>query len=98
MEKYERVPLTVNAEQYTLDKGIEDGFELYTKVITNGWISSDNLIRVTRPDGTIVCPFIQNRRGVIFIREGDYIITESDNERHVCGADKFFDRYRSVQN
>lgn len=97
MKKYERTSLAVNAEQYELNKGMEDGFELYTRVITNGWIRSDNLIQITRPDGTIVCPFIQNRRGVIFIREGDYIITENDDERHVCGADKFNKRYRPVQ-
>ncbi|NLL77088.1 MAG: hypothetical protein GX235_07560 [Clostridiales bacterium] len=96
MKKYERVPLVVNAEQYVLNKGIEDGFELYSKVITNGWISSENLIQVTRPDRSIVCPFIQNRRGVIFIREGDYIITEEDGERHVCGEDKFDKRYKKI--
>jgi hypothetical protein len=96
MKKYERISLIVSAEQYQLNKGMEDGFELYTKVITNGWISPDNLIQITRPDGTIVCPFIQNRRGVIFIREGDYIIGESDSERHVCGADKFDKRYKPV--
>ncbi len=96
MKKYERISLIVSAEQYQLNKGMEDGFELYTKVITNGWISPDNLIQITRPDGTIVCPFIQNRRGVIFIREGDYIIAENDSERHVCGADKFDKRYKPV--
>lgn len=95
--KYERESLIVNAEQYQINKGMEDGFELYTKVITNGWISPDNLIQITRPDGSIVCPFIQNRRGLIFIREGDYIITEGDKERHVCGADKFPNRFRPIE-
>lgn len=95
--QYERASLIVTAEQYELDKGMEDGFELYTKVVTNGWISSDNLIQVKRPDGSIVCPFIQNRRGVVFIRKGDYIITEGDNERHVCGADKFAVRFRRIE-
>lgn len=90
---YKRESLIVKAEQYQLNKGMEDGFELYTKVITNGWISPDQLIQITRPDGSIVCPFIKNRRGLIFIREGDYIITEGDNERHVCGADKFPKRF-----
>lgn len=95
--KYERASLVVTAEQYELNKGMEDGFELYTKVVTNGWVSSDHLIQVTRPDGSIVCPFIQNRRGVIFIREGDYIITEGDTERHVCGADKFAKRFKLAE-
>lgn len=96
-QKYERASFIVDAEQYEIGKGMEDGFELYTKVITNGWISPDNLVQHLRPDGTVVCPFIQNRRGIIFIRQGDYIITESDNERHVCGADKFPLRYKAME-
>ncbi len=95
--RYERASLIVDAEQYELGKGMEDGFELYTKVVTNGWISHDNLVQFTRPDGAVVCPFIRNRRGIIFIREGDYIITEGDHERHVCGADKFSKRFMPVK-
>lgn len=91
--KYSRAALSVEAQQYAPDLGLEDGFELYTKVVTNGWISPEQLIRIEKPDGTIVCPFIRNRRGIIFLREGDYIITEHDNQRHVCGADKFSERF-----
>lgn len=97
MNRYERASLIVTAEQYEKNKGMEDGFELYTKVVTNGWITAENLIQITRPDGSVVCPFIQNRRGVIFLREGDYIIREGDNERHVCGADKFSKRFKKIQ-
>lgn len=97
MAKYERASLLVTAEQYELNKGMEDGFELYSRVVTNGWITPDRLIQVTEPNGTVVCPFIQNRRGVVFIREGDYIITEGDGERHVCGADKFARRFRPAE-
>lgn len=93
MKKYKRASLMVTAQQYEINKGMEDGFELYTKVVTNGWVSADNLVHITRPDGTVVCPFIKNRRGVIFIHEGDYIIFEEDNQRHVCGADKFSLRF-----
>ena len=97
-KKYKRVSLLVDARQYTPDMGMEDGFELYTTVITNGWISPENLIKITKEDGSIVCPFIQNRRGITFLREGDYIITENDLERHVCGADKFAARYIPIEN
>lgn len=96
-QKYTRAALTVTAEQYEVNQGLEDGFELYTKVVTNGWISPDDLVLITRPDGTVVCPFIQNRRGVIFIRKGDYIIFDENDERHVCGADKFPQRYSPVE-
>ncbi len=96
MKKYERASLVVEAEQYELNKGMEDGFELYVKVVTNGWVSPENLIQIHRPDGTVVCPYLKNRRGVIFIREGDYIILEGDNQKHVCGADKFSSRFRPL--
>ena len=82
---------------YEVGKGMEDGFMPWTSIVTNGWISTEKLVKVTREDGTVVCPFIQNRRGMIFLREGDYIITERDMERHACGSDKFFDRYHSVE-
>lgn len=91
--KYLRHSLEVEAVQYELGKGLEDGFQLYTKVLTNGYIATDGLIQVKREDGTIVCPFISNRRGMVFLRDGDYIITEGDGQRHVCGADKFHKRF-----
>lgn len=91
-----RASLEVEVVKYEHNKYLEDGFELWTKVVTNGWISTDNLIKVTRPDGAVVCPFIRNKRGVIFIREGDYIITENDGERHVCGESKFNKRYKEI--
>lgn len=94
--KYERASLMVEAEKYEIGKGIEDGFQPWVEVITNGWIVSEGLIRITQPDGKIVCPFIQNRRGIIFIREGDYIIYEEGGERHCCGSDKFSKRFREV--
>ena len=96
-KKYTRLSLSVEAQQYEPDLGLEDGFELYTKVVTNGWISPENLIQIKKPDGTIVCPFIRNRRGIVFLREGDYIITECDSQRHVCGADKFKKRFMPAE-
>lgn len=96
MKKYLRASLEVEAAKYEVGKGMEDGFELFSKVVTNGWIVSEGLIQITRPDGSVVCPFIQNRRGVIFIREGDYIIYEAGGERHVCGEDKFANRFKPL--
>ena len=78
-----------------LEKGWKMG--LWTSVVTTGWIRPDNLIQGTREDGVVVCPFIQNRRGLTFLRDGDYIITEKDMERHVCGKDKFFKRYQLAE-
>lgn len=97
MKRYLRASLEVNAKKYEAEQGMEDGFELYSKVVTNGWIVTDGLVQIKRPDGSVVCPFIQNRRGVIFIREGDYIIYEEGGERHVCGADKFAKRFQPIE-
>lgn len=97
MKKYERSSFEVEAVQYEVGKGIEDGFMPWSSVVTNGWIVTDKLVKITREDGSVMCPFIQNRRGIIFIREGDYIIKEKDDERHVCGSDKFSERYLEIQ-
>lgn len=96
MQKYVRASLEVTAKQYEVDLNMEDGFESLSKIITNGWIVIDNLVKIKKPDGHILCPFIHNRRGLVFIKEGDYIIYEGDEERHVCGADKFKKRFAPI--
>ena len=95
--KCRRVPLEADVFKFELGKGLEDGFELYSDVITKTWIVASNLVQVTRPDGSIVCPYISHRRGKTFISEGDYIIVDSDGTKHVCGEDKIFKRYEEVK-
>lgn len=95
--KYLRTRLPVEAVQYELNQGIEDGFELWSKMVVNGWIKTDNLVLLTRKDGTVVCPYIDTRRGRSFIKNGDYIITEAAGDRIVCGEDKFFERYDVIE-
>lgn len=92
-----RKALEVEVLKYETGKNMEDGFELWSNVITKGWVVTDNLVRVTRDNGTVVCPFIKTRRGRTFIGEGDYIICDSDGTRHVCGADKIFSRYEKIE-
>ena len=41
MKKYLRASLEVEAAKYEVGKGMEDGFELFSKVVTNGWIISE---------------------------------------------------------
>ena len=95
--RYLRAPLEVQAELYELNKGMEDGFELWTDVVTRGWFVTDSLVQVKKENGAIVCPYILHKRGKTFIGEGDYIITEADGSRHVCGGEKVFDRYKPVE-
>lgn len=100
MKRYTRKPLEVTAEKYETGKSMEDGFRLYSQVITNEGLATDGLIRIEREDGTVVCPYVRNRRGLVFIKKGDYIICEEDGqgavEKHVCGEDKFSRRFEKM--
>ncbi len=91
-----RTPIEAEVFEYELGKGYEDGFELFSDVVTKGWFVTDNLIEVKRENGDIVCPYIRHRRGRTFICEGDYIIKDDDGTKHVCGKDKIFDRYEKI--
>lgn len=97
MKKYTRAPLEVTAAKYEIGKGMEDGFRLLAQVVTNEGLNTEKIVKITRDDGSVVCPYVQNRRGLVFIREDDYIICEEGNEKHVCGADRFAQRFIEVQ-
>lgn len=92
--KCTRISLDCDVEQYKVNSSMEDGFELFSDVIIHGWINPAGLIRIERDDGTIVCPYISHRRGKTFLKNGDYIITDSDGTKHVCGEDKIWNRYK----
>lgn len=92
-----RSAIEAEVEKYEIGKGMEDGFELWSDVVTKGWIVTDSLIKITREDGSIVCPFIYHRRGRTFIAEGDYLIKDADGTTHVCGEDKIFERYTKCE-
>lgn len=91
-----RKPLEVDVVLYELDKGIEDGFEAWADIITHSCINTQRLVKVQREDGTIVCPYIENRRGRSYIQDGDYIITEEDGNRHVCNQASFQTRFTLI--
>jgi len=93
--KCRRIGLEADVQKYEIGKGMEDGFATWSDVVTQGWIVTDFLVKVER-DGKIMCPYIKNRRGYTFIGEGDYIVTDADGTRHVCGSDKIWQRYEGV--
>jgi hypothetical protein len=95
--KCKRVALEADVEKYEVGKGMEDGFELLSDVVTKGWIVTESLVQVTKENGAVMCPYIKQRRGRTFIKEGDYIITDADGTKHVCGEDKIFQRYQPVE-
>ena len=95
--KCKRTPIKAEAVQYKPGQGLEDRFEFWADVVTAGWIVTDFLVKITREDGSIVCPYIRHRRGRTFIGEGDYVIQEEDGTKHVCGADKFFNRFEKIE-
>ena len=95
--KAKRVEMDADIEMYEVGKGLEDGFEPYSDVVTHGWISTDSLLQIKREDGKVMTPYINHRRGKIFICEGDYIITDADGSRHVVSKEKALRRYRIVE-
>jgi len=95
--KYRRIGLKAHVEKYEPGHGLEDGVELWADVVIREWIVTDFLVKLTREDGTIVCPYVSTRRGKVFIGEDDYIITDEDGSKHVCGADKIWSRYEKVE-
>ena len=54
MKQYKRAPLTVTAAPYEIGKGMEDGFRLYSQVITNDGLVVEGLVKLEREDGSIV--------------------------------------------
>ena len=60
--KSRRIPLESEVDKYEVGKGMEDGFELFSDVVTKGWIVTDSLVKIERPDGTIVCPYSRTAR------------------------------------
>ena len=91
--KCRRTPLEAEVVKYEQGMGLEDGFELWSDILTKIWIVTYSMIKVTKEDGSIVCPYISHHRGRTFINEGDYIIIDADGTKHVCGKDKIFTRY-----
>lgn len=95
--KCRRSELLADVQKYEPGKGLEDGFELWSEVITREWIVTDFLIKITRSNGDIVCPYIRNRRGKEFIGINDYIVLDEDGTKHVCGGDKIWNRYTPIE-
>lgn len=94
--KMKRVPLEAEVNKWEPGKGLEDGHESYSSVITHITIGPDNLV-TEEIDGKVVIPYVKHRRGRTYIQEGDYIIQDADGTKHVCGGDKIFNRYEPVE-
>lgn len=95
--KCRRVGLEADVFEFEFGKGYEDGYELWSDVVTKGWIVTDSLLKVKRENGSIECPYISHSRGRTFIGMHDYIIIDSDGTKHVCCAEKIFHRYEPIE-
>lgn len=95
--KCRRSALECEVTKYEHGKNLEDGFELFSDVITKGWIVMEHLVKITSPEGELICPYISHRRGKTFINENDYIIIDSDGTKHVCGEDKVWNRFEKIE-
>ena len=94
--RYIRTPIKADIEKYEIGKGLEDGFEFYSNVITHNFVDYEKLIQVD-VNGQTQCPYILTRRGKTFIKENDYIVTEEDGTKLVCGGDKVHSRYTLIE-
>lgn len=94
--RYIRTPIKADIEKYELGKGIEDGFELFSDVVTRNFVECDSLIQV-EIQGQLKCPYIVTRRGKTFIKYDDYVVTEEDGTKLVCGGDKVHSRYTLIE-
>ena len=92
-----RVALEADIYKYEIGKDMEDGFELWSEVVTKAWIVTDFLVKIEREDGSIVCPYLLTRRGRQFIGEGDYIVEDEDGTKHLCGPTRIWHRYEKPE-
>ena len=44
--KCKRAELMADVQKYELGKGLEDGFELFSEIVTREWIVTDTLIKI----------------------------------------------------
>lgn len=95
--KYRRIAMEAEVRKYEPGQGMEDGFELWTDVVTKGWFATDSLVQVKKENGAIVCPYVINRGSKTFIHEGDYIIIGSDGSRHACGERAFLAQFEPIE-
>lgn len=91
-----RIALEADIVKYEVGKNLEDGKELWVKIVIQEGLVTDSLVKLKKDDGTIVCPYINTRRGRVFIEKGDYIIIDADGSKHICGEDKIWKRYEKI--
>ena len=48
----------VDVEKYEARKGLDDGAELWTEVVTRGWSVTDSLDQIKKDNDAIVCSYI----------------------------------------
>lgn len=95
--KSRRIPLESEVDKYEVGKGMEDGFELFSDVVTKGWIVTDSLVKIERPDGTIVCRTSSTAEDVPLSVRAIIFIVQQDGTKNVCGADKVWTRYEKPE-
>jgi hypothetical protein len=84
MAKYRKKPVVIEAEIYK--KGMEDGIG-NKEVFNSPYISPFYEQR----------PYINTLEGIMYITEGDYIITGVKGERYPCKPDIFEQTYEKVE-
>lgn len=93
MAKYRKKPVVIEAVEFRLNQGIEDGTsnptDLPAGVKPVGFEVND-------PHNKLVYPYIDTMEGRHYINPGDYIITGVKGERYPCNPDIFEATYDKV--
>ena len=71
MKKYLRASLEVEAAKYEQGKGMEDGYELFSKVVTNGWVVSEGLFVPLFKTGAV--SFLSVRAIILFMSKAESV-------------------------
>lgn len=93
--KVKRRPLEATAVLYEPGKGLEDGFATVADVVTNAHVFSASTVQIETEKG-IMCPYINCKRGRVFINSGDWIILENDGGKHVVSENNLWNRFEKL--
>ena len=89
MAKYRKRPLVVEAEQYSLDRHVAEGY--VPNGVVKHFFTDEEGVRHER------LPKIETLEGELIVTDGDWIITGIKGEHYPCKPDIFLATYELVE-
>ena len=93
MAIYRSIPFVIEAEPYVRGKGLETGFDPCGHCPTFKFTNGDD----DCADCDSSRPYVSSAEGKLYVRPGDYIITDSDQKKHVQLARIFDLKFEKVK-